>query len=109
MPGKELIKTDGENIYPVEVEEVILEQPMIQEISVIGVPDKKWGEAIEAVCIVKKGGTISEHELIDFVGQKIARYKKQKYIVFTSRLSRTKDGSVDREQVKQEYEVVENT
>jgi long-chain acyl-CoA synthetase len=51
MPEKELIKPGGENVYPSEVEKVILEHPNIAEVSVIGVPDEQWGEAIKAVCV----------------------------------------------------------
>ena len=52
---KELIKPGGENVYPTEVEQVILTHEAVQEVSVIGVPDPKWGEAIKAVCRLEAG------------------------------------------------------
>ena len=60
---KELIKPGGENIYPAELEKAILQHEKIVEVSVIGVPDKKWGEAIKAVCVLKPGEVLDEQEL----------------------------------------------
>jgi long-chain acyl-CoA synthetase len=65
---KELIKPGGENVYPAEVEKVILEHPMVAAASVIGVPDPQWGEAIKAICVLKEGARLAESELIEFVG-----------------------------------------
>lgn len=103
MPEKELIKPGGENVYPAEVEKVILEHPLIEEVSVIGVPDKKWGEAIKAVCVLKKGESLKESELIEFVASKIARFKKPKHVVFVPDLPKNDDGTIDRVKVKEEH------
>jgi len=100
---KELIKPGGENVYPTEVEKVILEHPLVLEVSVIGVPDEQWGEAIKAICVLKGEGKLTENELIDFVASRIARYKKPKYITFVQNLPKTKDGLIDREKVKAIY------
>ncbi|MCK4823556.1 AMP-binding protein [bacterium] len=102
-PTKELIKPGGENVYPAEVEKVILEHPLMEEVSVIGVPDPKWGEAIKAICVLKEGELMAENDLIEFVAARIARYKKPKYVVFTSRLPKTEDGLNDRQKIKAEY------
>jgi acyl-CoA synthetase (AMP-forming)/AMP-acid ligase II len=100
---KELIKPGGENVYPVEVEKVILEHPNVQEVSVIGVPDPKFGEGIKAVCVLKPKAKLTEKELIDFVGGRIARYKKPGYVVFVDSLPKKEDGSIDRQRVKELY------
>jgi long-chain acyl-CoA synthetase len=100
---KELIKPGGENVYPVEVEKVILEHPGVQEVSVIGVPDPKFGEAVKAVCVLKPKVKLTEQELIDFVGGRIARYKKPGYVTFADALPKKEDGSIDRDQVKKMY------
>jgi len=102
-PKKELIKPGGENVYPAEVEKVILGHPMVLEVAVIGVPDPEWGEAIKAVCILKKGESLVEAELIEYVGTRIARFKRPKHVVFVSSLPKTQNGSVDRERVKSLY------
>jgi long-chain acyl-CoA synthetase len=100
---KELIKSGGENVYPVEVEKTILQHPAVNEVTVIGVPDPGFGEAIKAICVLKPGYNLSEQEIIDFVGKRIARYKKPKSVHFVDSLPKTKDGSIDREQVKGKY------
>jgi long-chain acyl-CoA synthetase len=100
---KELIKPGGENVYPAEVEKVILNHEDITEVSVIGVPDEEWGEAIKAVCVLKSGKSLDPQTLIDFVASKIARYKKPKHVVFVDSLPKTTDGEVDRNQVKKDH------
>jgi acyl-CoA synthetase (AMP-forming)/AMP-acid ligase II len=100
---KELIKPGGENVYPVEVEKAVLEHPGIREVSVIGVPDPRFGEGIKAVCVLKPGAQVSGQELIDFVAGRIARYKKPGYVQFVDSLPKTGDGSIDRARVKALY------
>ncbi|MFH1079566.1 MAG: AMP-binding protein [Pseudomonadota bacterium] len=102
-PEKELIKPGGENVYPAEVEKVILEHSAIQEVCVIGVPDRQWGEAVKAVCVLKQGRLASAEELIDFVASRIARYKKPKHVLFVDDLPKTAGGAIDRELVKKAW------
>jgi long-chain acyl-CoA synthetase len=100
---KELIKPGGENVYPAEVENAILLHPAISRTVVFGVPDPKWKEAIKAVCQLKEGNELTAKELIDFVGGKIARYKKPQYVQFVRNLPLLADGSPDRAQIKKLY------
>jgi len=100
---KELIKPGGENVYPIEVEKAILTHGAVEEVSVIGVPDPKWGEAIKAVCSLKAGKTLLSEELIEYVASKIARYKKPQQVVFVEALPKTAEGEIDRDQVKQDH------
>ena len=100
---KELIKPGGENVYPVEVENAILLHPAIARTVVFGVPDPKWKEGIKAVCQLKVGCDLTARELIDFVGEKIARYKKPQYVQFVTELPLLANGSTDRAQVKKLY------
>ncbi len=97
---KELIKPGGENVYPAEVEKAILDHPAVEKTVVFGVPDPKWKEGIKAVCLLKAGESLSAKELIDFVGERIARYKKPQYVEFTTELPVLDDGSPDRAEVK---------
>jgi long-chain acyl-CoA synthetase len=106
-PDKELIKPGGENVYPCEVEKIILQHPDIDKTVVFGVPDPKWKEGIKAVCLLKKGGTIDKQELISFVGKRIASYKKPQYVEFVSDLPLLEDGSLDRARIKDLYVVHE--
>jgi long-chain acyl-CoA synthetase len=85
------------------VEKVILEHPSVSEVSVIGVPDPKFGEGIKAVCVLKPNVKLTEKELIDFVGGRIARFKKPGYVQFVDSLPKKADGSIDRPKVKELY------
>lgn len=100
---KELIKPGGENVYPAEVEKVILQHPAVEKTVVIGVPDPKWKEGIKAVCQLKKGQTLDPKALMDFVGERIARFKKPQYVEFVNTLPCLPDGSPDRAKVKSLY------
>lgn len=100
---KELIKPGGENVYPTEVEKTILNHNAIEEVSVIGVADKKWGEAIKAICVVKQGMSVSEDEIKEFVAERIARYKKPQIVVFSESLPKDEHGDIDRDKVKKDY------
>lgn len=102
-PEKELIKPGGENVYPAEVEKAILEHPAVDQAVVFGVPDPKWKEGIKAVCRLKTGLKIEARELIQFVGTRIASYKKPQYLEFVDDLPRRPDGTIDRAKVKEAF------
>jgi len=100
---KELIKPGGENVYPVEVEKAILQHPAVEKVVVFGVPDPKWKEGIKAVCRLKSGEHLEARELIRFVGERIAGYKKPQYVEFISDFPFLEDGSPDRAKIKELY------
>lgn len=100
---KELIKPGGENVYPGEVEKVILQHQSVERTVVFGVPDPKWKEGIKAVCQLKGGEKLAPQELIDFVSERIARYKKPQYVEFIEDFPLLEDGSPDRVKVKELY------
>jgi len=102
-PEKELIKPGGENVYPAEVETVIMQMDGVSGVCVYGIPDARWGEAIKAVVEVKKTGQYSAQQISDFVASKIARFKRPHVVVFADALARTADGGVDREAVKAKW------
>lgn len=97
---KELIKPGGENVYPAEVENAVLQHPAIEKVVVIGVPDPKWKEGIKAVCQLKPGRQLDAQTLINFVGERIARYKKPHYVEFVTQWPLAPNGSIDREKTK---------
>ncbi|NKB34463.1 MAG: AMP-binding protein [Pseudomonadales bacterium] len=72
---KDMIVSGGENIYPIEVENVLEDHPAIHQCAVIGIPHETWGEAVHAVVLLKDGTQLSEQELIQFCKQQIASYK----------------------------------
>ncbi len=99
-PAKELIKPGGENVYPAEVERALREHPEVREAVVFGVSDAQWGEAVKAVCVRTPGSQLVAESLIEFVGQRIARYKKPKHVVFVEALPVSAAGAPDRAAVK---------
>ncbi len=103
MAEKELIKPGGENVYPEEVEVVIRQHPSVEKTVVFGVPDPKWKEGIKAVCLLKPGTFLEADELISFVGERIARYKKPHYVEVVTELPLKTDGTPDREKIKALY------
>ncbi|MGD9214607.1 MAG: AMP-binding protein [Desulfobacteraceae bacterium] len=100
---KELIKPGGENVYPAEVEKVVLEHPQVEKVVVFGVPDPKWKEGIKAVCLLSRGAKLDPQDLIDFIGQRIARYKRPRYIEYVETLPLLPDGAIDRDKVKEMF------
>ena len=99
---KELIKTGGENVYPGEVETILLTHPNIQACCVIGIPDKTWGESVVAICHLQPETELTQEEIREFVGSKIAGFKKPRKVIFAAELPH-KDGETDREEVKKLY------
>jgi long-chain acyl-CoA synthetase len=102
-PEKELIKPGGENVYPAEVETVIMQMEGVTGVCVYGVPDPRWGEAVKAVVEVAAARRYTAPQVSDFVGARIARFKRPQVVVFTDKLPRGADGAVDREAVKQTF------
>ncbi len=79
---KDMILTGGSNVYPREVEDVIASHPAVNLVSVIGVPDEKWGESVKAVVVLKEGGSATEEEIIEHCKSRLAPYKKPKSVDF---------------------------
>jgi acyl-CoA synthetase (AMP-forming)/AMP-acid ligase II len=102
-PEKELIKPGGENVYPAEVESVIVQMEGVTGACVYGIPDPKWGEAIKAVVEARPADRYSAQQVGEFVVTKIARFKRPSHVVFTDALPRTAEGGVDRDAVKSRW------
>ncbi len=79
---KDMIIRGGENIYPKEIEEFIYTHPEVQDVQVIGVPDKKYGEEIMACIVLKDSATVTVEEMRNYIAASMARHKVPKYIDF---------------------------
>jgi len=97
---KDMIISGGENIYPAEVESVLLESPAIEEACVVGRPDARWGEVVAAAVVLKSGCSMTEAEAMALFDGRIARYKQPREVRFLERLPRTALGKVQREAVR---------
>ncbi|MCL4183454.1 MAG: AMP-binding protein [Burkholderiaceae bacterium] len=100
---KEMIITGGFNVYPLEVEQVILSHPAIQDCAVVGVPDEKWGEAIKAVVELKTNQTVDGEALIAMCRERLGAVKAPKSVDFVENLPRSAVGKVMRRAVRDRY------
>ncbi|MHB2167645.1 class I adenylate-forming enzyme family protein [Alsobacter sp. R-9] len=79
---KNMIITGGENVYPTEVEAVIGQHPDVRDVAVVGCPDAKWGERVEAAVVLREGATVTEAELIAFTRDRLAGFKRPRAVLF---------------------------
>ena len=99
---KDMFISGGENVYPAEIERVLLAHPKIAEAAVIGVPDPRWGEAGCAVILLKPGEAMQESEVAAFCSGRIAKFKIPKAVVFVNDLPRTVSGKIRKQELKEQ-------
>ena len=90
---KDMIISGGENVYPAEIENVILTHPDVAEVAVIGQPSERWGESPFAV-VVRKTDALAEKDVLNYCDGKLARYKLPKGVVFIEVIPRNANGKV---------------
>jgi long-chain acyl-CoA synthetase len=100
---RDVIISGAFNVYPKEIEDVIVTHPKVKEVAVIGVPDEKWGEAVKAVVVPKEGTQISEQEIIDYCRDRMASLKKPKTVDFVKELPRNPYGKVLKTLLRDRY------
>lgn len=100
---RDVIISGAFNIYPKEIEDVIVTHPKVKEVAVIGVPDEMWGEAVKAVVVPKEGVQIEEQEIIDYCRDHMASFKKPKSIDFVKELPRNPYGKVQKTALRDPY------
>jgi long-chain acyl-CoA synthetase len=91
---KDMVVTGGENVYPIEVEQVLAEHPDVADVAVIGVPDERWGEAVAAIVVRREGATVTADDLLGFTEGSLAGYKAPKRIELAESLPRNPTGKV---------------
>ncbi len=97
---KDMIKSGGISIYPLEIEEVLYSHPDVLEAAVIGLPDSEWGEVTTAVVVLKERAETQTQELVQFCKDRLASYKVPKSVSFVSTLPHTHLGKVDKGKLK---------
>jgi acyl-CoA synthetase (AMP-forming)/AMP-acid ligase II len=100
---KDMIVSGGENIYPVEVEEVLSQHPAVIDVAVIGVPDERWGETVKALVVVAPDSGVAADELVAFAREQLAGYKLPRSVDFVSELPRTPAGKVLKRELRARY------
>ena len=99
---KDMIITGGENVYSVEVENVLYSHPSILEAAVIGIPHPVWGEAVKAVVALKPHVRLTADEIIEYCKRHIAHYKAPKFVDFMTELPRTGSGKISKKELRKE-------
>lgn len=97
---RDLIISGGFNVFPSEVEQTIWSFPEIQDCTVVGVPDAKWGEAVKAIVVLKSGASLSETELIGRCKARLGGVKAPKSVEFWADLPKSPLGKVLKTEVR---------
>ncbi|MFI5674029.1 acyl-CoA synthetase [Streptomyces cellulosae] len=100
---KDMIISGGENIYPAEIEDLLLAHPDIVECAVIGVPDDKWGEVPRAVVVPREGASLDPDEVLAALAGRLAKYKIPKSVVLADELPRTASGKLLKARVRKRF------
>ena len=100
---KDMIITGGENVYSVEVENVLAQHPSVATVAVIGVPDETWGERVHAVVVPAAGRTVSLEELHEFCAERIAGYKTPRSMELVEGLPLSAAGKVLKRELRKPY------
>ncbi|WP_328875001.1 o-succinylbenzoate--CoA ligase [Streptomyces sp. NBC_00287] len=100
---KDMIISGGENIYPAEIEDLLLAHPDIVECAVIGVPDDKWGEVPRAIVVAREGAALDPDDILASLSGRLAKYKIPKSVVLADELPRTASGKLLKSRVRHRY------
>ena len=99
---KDMILSGGYNVYPRDIEEVLYENPKVQEAAAIGIPHSTRGEAIKVFIILKEGETADQEEIINYCAAKLAKYKLPTEVEFRDELPKTNVGKILKKDLRQE-------
>jgi acyl-CoA synthetase (AMP-forming)/AMP-acid ligase II len=100
---KDMIVSGGENVYPAEIEAVLMGHPEVLECAVIGVPDPKWGETVKAVVVRREGTNLTEASVIAWSRDKLAGFKRPRSIDFLDALPRNASGKLLKRTLREPY------
>ncbi|MGI8331241.1 long-chain-fatty-acid--CoA ligase [Actinomadura scrupuli] len=100
---KDMIVTGAENVYPIEVEEVLSAHPDIADVAVIGVPDQRWGETVKAVVVPRPGASLSEQDVLDYARERLAGFKRPRSADFVDVLPRNPSGKILKKELRAPY------
>ncbi|MFM2070889.1 MAG: hypothetical protein RLZZ623_1152 [Actinomycetota bacterium] len=100
---KDMIVSGGENVYPAEVENVLMGHPAIADVAVIGVPHEKWGETAKAIVVRKPDVNVSEQEIIEYARERLARFKCPTTVDWADALPRNPSGKILKKDLRAPY------
>lgn len=97
---KDVIISGGENIYPAEIENVLMDHPDILEVSVVGRKDPRWGEAPVAVIVTRDNAVLKEDSILEWLNGKLGKYKHPRAVLFVDELPRNAMRKVEKNAVR---------
>ena len=100
---KDMIISGGENVYPVEIENVLYKHPAVQMCAVIGLPDETWGEIGHACVVLKPGESVTEEELIEYMKAHLAGYKVPKAVTLMEALPLSGMGKILKRELRERF------
>jgi long-chain acyl-CoA synthetase len=100
---KDMIVSGGENVYPIEVENVLMTHPTVEDVAIIGVPDERWGEAVKAIVVPAAGTSPTEAELIAYARERLAGFKLPKSVDFAEVLPRNPSGKLLKRKLREPH------
>jgi acyl-CoA synthetase (AMP-forming)/AMP-acid ligase II len=100
---RDMIITGGFNVFPAEIEKVLLAHPAVQDCAVVGAPDEEWGERVTAVVELKSGATADSAELLAFARKRLSGVKAPKAVQFVAELPRSPVGKLLRRKVREPF------
>lgn len=100
---KDMIITGGVNVYPREVEDVLLNHPAVEQVAVTGVPDEEWGEAVAAFIVLRRGAEVGPEELTDLCRSQMAGFKVPKVYRFEETLPASAAGKILKRELRANY------
>jgi acyl-CoA synthetase (AMP-forming)/AMP-acid ligase II len=101
---KDLIISGGVNVYPRDIEEIIVQHPAVREAAVFGVPDEKWGETPLATVLLRQPGAATAEELRQWVNSRVeARYQQVREVVIRDEFPRNTAGKTLKRVMRDEY------
>ncbi|MBI3027469.1 long-chain-fatty-acid--CoA ligase [Candidatus Woesearchaeota archaeon] len=98
--SKDVIISGGINIYPREIEDIVESMPQVKECAVVGVPDKEFGESVKAYVVLSPGETLAEDDVVDYCKEKLASFKKPKFVEFLDALPKNTMGKILKEELR---------
>src|SRR5580765_8122574 len=98
-----MVISGGVNIYPREIEDVLITHPKVLDVAVIGVPDPEWGEQLKAIVQLKPGEHATQEEIIAFAREHVADYKRPRSVDFVAELPREPSGKLYKRKLKEQY------
>jgi long-chain acyl-CoA synthetase len=100
---KDMIISGAENIYPAEIENVLMGHDRVADVAVIGVPDEKWGETVKALVVQRAGSEVSERELMDYCRERLAHFKCPTSVDWVEAIPRNPSGKILKTELREPF------